>query len=240
MLTVLMIDDDADLAETVGNYLTGANPEIKFVSETDFKQAPQRIREVRPDVVILDWFQGSPATGEEAGKDVWKAIWKAWFCPVVLYSAGDVDVAEEVTEDHPFVKTVAKGGESLGTVAEHLGTFQSHIGALREVAEDIDRVKHDILRDLSAVVFTTVTDSPERLNTLKRSARRRIAAVMDDHHHISAERALPWEQYIYPVLTKHPIMGDLIRLSAQPATNKDAYRVILGPCPKRGDAKRGL
>lgn len=229
MITVLMVDDDTDLVETVREHLTGAGSAIRFESETDFKKAPDRIKEVRPDVVILDWFHGTPATGEESGKEVWKKIWQAWFCPVVLYSAGDVDIAEEVPEDHPFVKTVEKGGESLATVAGHLESFQSHVGALREVANDLDRVKHDILRDLAAVVFTSVGTPEERLETLKRSARRRIAAVMDDHHHISAERALPWEQYIYPVLTNHPIMGDLIRLSDQPETNREAYRVILSP-----------
>ncbi len=229
MLTVLMIDDDTALVETIRHHLTGDDSEIQFVSETDFKQAAQRIREVRPDVVILDWFHGSPGTGEEAGKDVWKEIWKTWFCPVVLYSAGDVDVADELTEDHPFVKTVAKGAESLETVAGHLEAFKPHVEALKEVSEDIDRVKHDILRELAAAVFTTVTSAEERLDVLKRSARRRIAAVMDDHHHISSEKALPWEQYIYPVLTKHPLMGDLIRLSGEPQENREAYRVILSP-----------
>ncbi len=230
MLTILMIDDDAGLVETARSQLAG--PTIRFESETDFKKAAQRIREVRPDIVILDWFQGSPTTGEAAGKDVWAEIWKAWFCPVVLYSAGDVDIEAEVPQDqqHPFVKTVAKGAKSLDTVSGHLEGFRAHAGALKEVAEDIDRVKHDIMRDLSAAVFTSVTTTDtDRAAVLKRAARRRLAAVMDDHHHISAENAYPWEQYVFPVLTGHPVTGDIIRLTDQPWTNTSAYRVILSP-----------
>jgi CheY-like chemotaxis protein len=231
MLTVLMIDDDKELVEEVRSHIESLEGPITFHSETDFKKAEERIRQVRPDVMILDWFHGAPGTGEEAGKEVWTKIWKAWFCPVVVYSAAAdaIDLSGEIQGIHPFVKTVAKGSGSEKEVGTHLIAFRPHVNALKEVAQDLDRVKHDVLRDLAAAVYNSLTNDEERLGVLKRAARRRIAAVMDDLQHMGDDKALPWEQYIFPVLTAHPIMGDVIRLSDQSADNPAAHRVILTP-----------
>lgn len=229
MLTVLMIDDDANLVETVRAHIESLEGPIAFHSELDFKKAEQRIKEVRPDVMILDWFHGPAVVGDDAGKQVWTKMWKAWFCPVVVYSAGDVDLGEEFQGEHPFVKTVEKQSGSEKTVGSHLDSFRPHVNVLKEVAHDLDRVKHDVLRDLAAAVYTSLTTDEERLGVLKRAARRRIAAVMDDLQHMGDERAQAWEQYIFPVLTNHPIMGDIIRITDQPATDPKAFRVILSP-----------
>jgi hypothetical protein len=228
MLTVLMIDDDKDLVETLRNHIASLEG-ITFHAETDFKNAEASIQRIRPDVMILDWFHGAPGNGEAAGKEIWSKIWKAWFCPVVVYSAGEVELGEDVQENHPFVKTVEKQSGSEKLVGTHLIAFGPHVNTLKEIAHDLDRVKHHVLRDLAAAVYSSLTTEEEQLAVLKRAARRRIAAIMDDLQQMGDDRAQPWEQYIFPVLTTHPIMGDVIRLSDQPANSPIAHRVVLTP-----------
>jgi CheY-like chemotaxis protein len=229
MLTILMIDDEEDLVSTVQNHIEAELQDVRFEKEHNWKNALVRLESVRPDLVILDWFRGVAGTGDVAGKKVLEEIWKKWFCPVVVYSAGSVDLGEEALSDHPFVKTVEKGNKSLLKVSGHLRDFSSHVNTLKEVANDIDRVKHEVLRDLAAAVYTSLATEEKRLGVLKRATRRRIAAIMDDPQHLGDDSAQPWEQYIFPVLTNHPIMGDVIRLSNQPVTNPTAHRVILTP-----------
>lgn len=229
MLTVLMIDDEVDLVTTVQTYIKSELPDVNFEKENNWKNAVSRVESIRPDLVILDWFSGAAGTGEAAGANVLSEIWKGWFCPVVVYSAGEVDLGDEIPSTHPFVKVVEKGAKSLQKVAGHLRDFHPHANALKEVAHDLDRVRHEVLRELAPAVYTSVTTEQERIDVLKRAARRRIAAIMDDLQHMGDDKAQPWEQYIFPVLTNHPIMGDIIRLSDQPATSPAAHRVILTP-----------
>ncbi len=229
MLTVLMIDDEADLVTTVQTYIESELADLHFEKENNWKNAISRVASIRPDLVILDWFSGAGGTGEAAGANVLSEIWKQWFCPVVVYSAGEVDLGNEIPPAHPFVKVVEKGDKSLQKVADHLRDFHPHANALKEVSLDLDRVRHEVLRELAAAVYTSVTIEQERIDVLKRAARRRIAAIIDDLQHMGDGKAQPWEQYIFPVLTNHPIMGDVIRLTDQPATSPTAHRVILTP-----------
>jgi hypothetical protein len=127
MLTVLMIDDEEDLVTTVQSYIESEFSEVQFESKADWTKAASRIGSVRPDLVILDWFGGSAGSGDIAGKKVLDEIWMKWFCPVLVYSAGSVDLEEEVPSDHPFVKTVEKGDKSSVDVSGHLREFSPHV-----------------------------------------------------------------------------------------------------------------
>ena len=80
MLTVVMIDDQNDVIKTVEDHLKDGGTAIAFHS-SKFEDANALIEQVRPDVIILDWFLGNPATGQEEGKNSrLTVIWDAWFC----------------------------------------------------------------------------------------------------------------------------------------------------------------
>ena len=63
MLTVVMIEDQIDVIETVKDHLNEGDGGVAFHSST-FENANALIEHVRPDVIIIDWFLGNPATGQ--------------------------------------------------------------------------------------------------------------------------------------------------------------------------------
>jgi CheY-like chemotaxis protein len=80
---VLIVDDDTDFAGAVGTMLKSRGYETE--SETDADQAVERIRQRRPDVVILDVMFPENDT---AGFDVARAIRRNFGgLPVVLLTA---------------------------------------------------------------------------------------------------------------------------------------------------------
>ena len=85
MAYVLIVDDDTDFAGAVSTMLKGHGHEP--ATETDAEKAVDRIRERRPDAVILDvMFPENDA----AGFDVARAIYRNFgSLPVVLLTAAN-------------------------------------------------------------------------------------------------------------------------------------------------------
>ena len=229
MFTVLMIDDQEDLIKTVQDELEDAFEGITFVGCKSFDEAPAFLKKHRPDVIILDRFEGLPAQGDDKGMGVLKQIWAHWFCPVVVYTAGEADLKVKEYYGHPFVAVQTKGAGTPKQVAEKLKEFLPHIAALTGFTEELESAKRTVLRDLARPIFDALTDVSQRTEVLRRAARRRVAALVDELQHTDAEQCLPWEQYIFPVLAKHPIVGDVLRVADSDKNEPENYRVILTP-----------
>ncbi len=231
MLTILVVDDDPGICETIRECLEGGLPGVRVETESEFTGAVARIHEVRPDALVLDWYRGDPATGVDAGKEAWGEVWTktSWFCPIVLYSAGNVDIEADLGSGHPFVRVVQKGAGSDKQVLEHLRAFEPHIAAIHEVAEDLVRAGRAVMRSLAPMVFDAESEDSARRSTLTRATRRRLAAMIDDAAVFGDPPAHAWEQYVFPVLTDHLITGDVLRAQAIPGTQPGAYRVVLTP-----------
>ncbi len=225
MLSVLMIDDEPDVIATVRDHLVATDPAIMFEGETDFNGGLQRLQNTRPDVLILDWFEGDPATGTPAGEAIWTAVWAQWFCPIVIYTAGHVDPFPE----HPFIRMVAKGAMTEQTVMQHITSYSPHIDTLRGVSRDLASVVSQVLRHLAPMLFVAEQDKQKRAEILTRAARRRIAAMIDDVTVVGGEPSHAWEQYVFPVLTAHSVAGDIVRAIDSDATDPPSYRVIITP-----------
>jgi hypothetical protein len=229
MLTVLMIDDDPDVISTVEDQAKAANLGVTFEKETDFAQALQTLERIRPHVLILDVYRGAPVAGDAPGEAIWSQMWSAWFCPVVIYSAGEVEFGQAPPENHPFIKVVAKGAGTEQTVLGHVQAFAPHASALRDVLLEIASVANGVLRDVAPHVFTVTTDPEQRRDILLRAARRRVAARMDDSLSQTKQPLLSWEQFIFPVIISHPVMGDILRDQSGDPQDPSSYRVVLTP-----------
>lgn len=229
MTTVLMIDDDPDVTATVREYFAVQAPETVFVAEPDFANALIRVREVRPDVLILDVYRGTPTTGHVAAQPVWTDIWGNWFCPLVFYSAGDIDVEPAPPDDHPFIRKIQKGANTERQVLAEINGFQPHVSALQSVSQELGKVTHSVLRDVAKHVFDVERDEGKRTEMVVRLARRRVAAKMDDALTASGDPLHPWEQYIYPPLVAHLVVGDVLRTDGADWKDTSAYRVVVTP-----------
>jgi hypothetical protein len=229
MLTVLMVDDDVDLTATVKSHIEETLDDVNFTSQADFDAAMQSLHDTKPDVLVLDVYRGNPATGDVAVQPVWSQVWRDWFCPVVFYSAGEVAVGDPPVPDHPFVRIVAKGADSERQVVQHIKAFAPHTQALRSALTNIERLTHVVLRDVAGPVFGAENDESKRNDMLVRATRRRVAALMDEAMTSTEEPLMAWEQYVFPVLSSHPVSGDILRVTAEDKANPASYRILLTP-----------
>ena len=229
MFTVLMVDDDIDVTATVKSHAEETIQEVTFRSQSDFDAALQTLRDTKPDVLILDVYRGERTMDNVAAQPIWSQVWRDWFCPIVFYSAGEVAVDNPSVPDHPFIRVVAKGANSERQVVEHIRAFASHTQALRLAVADIERLTHIVLRDVAVPVFKAENDETKRQDMLVRATRRRVAALMDEMMALTEQPLFGWEQYIFPVLASHPIVGDILRVSAEDPQIPASYRVLLTP-----------
>ena len=83
-------------------------------------------------------------------------------------------------QEHPFVRIVKKGSGSPARVKTALDEFIPHVDALRCVENHIRSEFALALRDVAPPAFQYFSDENERNDAILRSARRRLAALMDD------------------------------------------------------------
>ena len=72
------------------------------------------------------------------------------------------------------------------------------------------------------------TDINKRLETIKRSGRRRLAALMDEFP-LDGKTLASWEQYLCPPVRKDTQMGDILRKFDAADDDPASFRVVLTP-----------
>ena len=229
MLTVLMIDDEKEITETVRDEAERNIEGIRFIVERDFDKAAECIKEHRPDILILDIFRGPSANKDVAGQEVWESLWATRFCPVVVYTAGFTGLSPAIPGDHPFVKYLEKGGGTDSAVIEHIQAFVPTAAALRSAEAEIERVFQSVLRSVAQFAFNHTNDAATRTNMIVRAARRRLAAMMDETISDDKRGLLGWEQYLVPPIGNSLLMGDVIQVAGAAKDDPLSYRVVLSP-----------
>jgi len=224
MLKVLFIDDQPESVETVREELKEKIAGVQ--SEVDnFNNAEFPLTSFLPDIVVLDIFRGQVADEDTAGLPVHDYIWNECFCPIVIYSARPDDVAGRVKE-HPFVKMVRKGANSEEQVVACIEEFLPHVEALNKVQADIRQHVNKELQNVAPRVFKAIDETDKRKTVFVRSAKRRIAAMMDEPH---TGNIMSWEQYLCPAVGSSLLTGDVIRRTGSDGNNPTDHFVVLSP-----------
>ena len=237
MLKILFIDDEpasvATVIEELQEKIAGVNCEV----EESLANVEPVLESFSPDIVILDIFRGPIQNNETAGLDVYEMIWNKCFCPLVIYSANPDDVSEKV-EEHPFVKRVKKGKDSEERIIFHVKEFLPHVEALSKVQSDIRHHVNRELQNVAPLVFKAIKKTENRKAVFVRSAKRRIAAMMDEPSD-SDEPMACWEQYLYPPVGSCILTGDIIWRKNGDRGNPEHYFLVLTPsCDLIGTEKR--
>ena len=222
-LRILVVEDNAEVAEVVQMRLQeelGAHVDI----ETSFDAAAQRIHELQPELLILDLLEGPESEGHLSGEAKVRARLE-YFVPLVVYSAAD-----RPFPNGPFETFVSKGGDNaLDQVVECVRTFSPHVEALRDVHGDIHKTAMAVLRDAAGPIWDLETDPAKRTQLLVRTARRRVAAMMDVSVIAPDAPLLPWEKYIYPALGDDLLTGDILKQEGADETRPESFRLVLTP-----------
>lgn len=228
-LRVLIIDDQADSVAPLIDELTQSLPESSCIVVA-FGAAEASLKSHDPHVVVLDLMQGTGADATPDGLATRAYIWGQKFCPLVIYTARPDAIEEGAAAGHPFFRVIQKGAASEKGVLETIRTFEPHIAALDDVSREIRWAMNGVLREIAPRVFERIPDEAERRVTLVRSARRRVAARMDEDLSTGEPGLKTWEFYLCPpVVDKHLLTGDILRQRDGDKNTASSYRVVLTP-----------
>ena len=152
MSLILVVDDDQDLSEMLGIWLTGAGMNVEIVSRGD--EALEAFRNSNPDLVLLDLM----LPGLD-GVEVCKQIRDESMVPIVMLTARDdtqdVVAGLEAGADDYIVKTFKHPSELIARIRTRLRrqslpqTGQINIGDLK-----IDMVAHEVTRGDKKISLT--------------------------------------------------------------------------------------
>lgn len=224
MMNLLFVDDDESSVADVKNHLERELESIK-TSVIGFEGAPENIQSILPDIVILDLFEGPPADNQTTGSEVFDFVWDNHFCPIVVYSA-EPDHVE--LKDHPFVEIVQKGRDSHHRVLRAVRSFSSHVNVLKEFQKDIQKSLSLSMRDIAPYAFREFTDEEKRNEAIKRSGRRRVAALMDGY--AQGEKKLSsWEKYLFPPISQDTQLGDIMKRQDGNTEDPNSFSIVLTP-----------
>ena len=235
MLKLLFIEDDK---ESIEDILDLIEKEIEDVCHevSEFEDANDKIASLRPDIVILDLLSnGASPEAEAKGLETDNFIWNQHFCPIVVYSA-QPEIYDDERKLHPFIKSVQKGQGSPQEVLDAICELRPHVDALKETESYIRDSFSHTMRDVApyAFKFFSDSDSDGRTETIKRSGRRRLAALMDELS-LSPDKTklASWEQYLCPPVCENIQLGDILRSADKTDKNGEPvpalFRVVLTP-----------
>jgi CheY-like chemotaxis protein len=224
MKTVLIVDDEPDVAELLKLAVEEGFSGINCSVELDFSQSADHIARLRPDAIVLDLMLGHESV-QLPGEGTWKSVWESSFCPIVIYTGTEAGLKPPVPENHPFVKRISKGNGTEALVVDALRSFSSSIEAVRRLRTEVDAVIHKVLRDTVGDGHMCLDDSSYLLH----AGRRRIAATMDDPTIIGNRSMASWEQYLIPAIGISPLTADVLRVRDAQWDDPKAYRLILTP-----------
>lgn len=223
MLRILFIDDDKKSIDTAKKTLRDNNNNTFSIYICNrFDRANEKIQDISPHIVILDWFEGSPDKNNTAGEASYEFMWKNMFCPVVIYSAQPPD-----DKDHPCVRKVTKGKGSDLLLLQAIKELEPHAQAVRTADMELRKQFAVAIRDISDYVFDG-SDNKVNGELLMRCGRRRLAAYMDEQCKLG-DVLKSWEQYLCPPISEQTRLGDVVQLKDGRSDTPESFRVVLTP-----------
>ena len=216
MLKLLFIEDEPDAVKPVQNLIKREKADMQF-EVSGFTDAEDKIASLRPDIVILDLLVGGASTEPEPeGLNIRDFIWNKHFCPIVVYTA-QPDIHDDNHDPHPFVICIRKGAGSPQKVLNALEELRPQIDALNKAEESVRHSFSYAMRDVAPYAFEAFSDVEHRIEVIKRSGRRRLAALMDELS-MDGTALASWEQYLFPPVCGDTQLGDVLRKREGQAT----------------------
>lgn len=228
MLSVLIIDDDADAAEQAKEaIIEELDGEVQCSICTDFGEAKKLIVQYRPDIIILDLFYGPIAESKTLGLDVREFIWEGHFCPYVVWSA-DTRSHDDRYPLHPFAQSVQKGRDAERKLPQKIQKMRPYVETLKEIDNYIKRQLSVAMRDVSPEILDATPDEEERVDTIRRISRRRLAALIDEQQS-NDDVLAAWEMYVCPPVSGNLMLGDIVKAADGDSTDPNSFFIILTP-----------
>ena len=176
-IKVLLVEDDSGAAETCRVTIEEKVPDVEIQVVPDFANALEQVRTVLPDILVLDLYE--QPEDEPPGQPIWGQVWMNKFCPIIFHTGHELPEDPQVPNDHPLLKSVTKGAGSDNKVAELIKSYLPHVTAIQNVHDEIDVALQSVLKDVSRHIWDAEAVPENNNEILTRTARRRVAAMMD-------------------------------------------------------------
>lgn len=237
VLEVLVVDDDDENIIQLKELLPTEISTLKMSWEycNNFDNALIMLRQRRFDILISDIYRGREkaqktiAIGDARARDLVDEIRSCRFCPIVLFTDGQVP--EELTE-RPFVWSADKGASNfhdtlITRIQDAISTGLPEIA--RRLHDELDKYAGSYVWRFLADRWNDMRRSGVNTNALERIIRRRAAVHFGRVDGVGDEvvaRATvePVDYYIYPPISKHLRLGEIIR-----RRGTVDFRVVLTP-----------
>ena len=233
--TLLIIEDNRAIIDALTDEFKKAFKDDIAVEACNFREALTRVRNIRPDLMVLDRFEG---VAEDAARPIWDYIWQTHFCPVIVYSAYEA-ADSDYERSHPFTAYEQKGDgrQSIPRVIAHAKGFLEHADGLRALRDEIDDRIASSLQLVSPLIWRESNTPDQRKELLRRVARRRLAASLDSPACLT-DTVIALEQFIYPPLEPSLLTGDVIK-TVGADNDATAFCLVLTPsCDLQTGEKR--
>ncbi len=224
MLSIVFVEDEESSIAPVLRLIKEEEPDIE-VRTFGFDEGQQAIRSIRPDIVVLDLWEGDPSENRNRGSEHLDYVWEQQFCPVIIHSANP-DVPPE--HKNEFVREVTKGQHSPQKVLDAIRELRPHVQALKEAEHDVRDSFSIAMRDVAPSEFDIFAEDNDRKRAIRRAGRRRLAALMDETS-ADGEVLAGWEQYLCPPVSDNILLGDVLMESEGDRTEPASFRVVLTP-----------
>jgi len=229
-LNILIVEDEEIPAELLRQEINQRLPESIIEVRGSFSEALDLIRGgPHIDVVVLDLYEGSLQRENLRGQTIWDIVWNQRFLPIIVFTAGEVELEPQLPEGNPFVTVVRKGGEAVPKVVDRIAAIRPHVLAVRDVHGAVDRAIQSVLRSSAPLIWRLgIQDDAQRAGMLVRSVRRRLAATMDLGT-LLEEGMKAWEMYVIPPVEGNLLTGDLLQRREAPIGEAASFLLVLSP-----------
>lgn len=213
-MNILLIDDETEVTSVVQAFLEENGSSCTCSSFESFPRG-----DFQYDLVIVDMMNGGiEASSGESGQKIIDRIWRANFCPIIIYSANP-SLAH--VEKHPLIAKVCKGSNSLEQILAVVKRMSPFVAAKQSIAQHVDHVLRKLLQHTVPLFFCDFDcekalspedekKSNDKINEVfPRIIRRQIAAVFDSGY--NSEKLQPYEQYLFPPIGDDWLQGDVIQ-----------------------------
>ena len=223
-MKVLVIDDIPDSVKGILDYCEEKGWEKKIVG---FEASYKSLFDFNPDVIILDWYEGTESTEGETGtpgSSLFNIIWNNTFRPVIVFSANAalIDISSEL-EQSKVLKILKKGDEQ--PVYEYLEQIVKVSDALSAYRSDMGLA---LIESLNALEKMSCLDDVTR-DAVEYVLARRTSAFFEDKY--VSEISPSWVQYLCPPLTSSLNVCDILkkRVTEEDSVVPENYLLVLTP-----------
>ena len=226
-MKVMFIDDNPDSVADAMETLEDEFETTELWLE-NFERGKSNIGKSRPDILVLDVWDGKAQESDPSGFGIMNDIWDRHFCPVIIYSADSKIISDVPQFNHPFIKIISKGRGSDVEVLRAVEELSLHVESLKSVARIVSDSLSTAMKMVAPYAFEQFQDLEGRLDVLARAGRRRVAAMMDEPIP-GATSLASWEHYIFPPVSKDLKLGDILKLCDGRDLTATSYRLVLSP-----------